>query len=401
MSPVLANEAELYFERGGPIHRFVHWLFLRWGIELSVGHRIVGFLLITWVPLLILAWIDGLALDLSAPKASFLLDFGTYARFFLAVPLLIVAESVVGPRLRGAGLHFVQGGFVRPEDYPAFDHAIARVKKWRESLWAELIIVGVAVTGAWLFTTETLAGESIATWRSPIAAGGLSFTGLWYHAVAVPLLQFFWYRWLWRLIVWARFLWTVSRLKLDLVALHADRAGGLAFLGTAHASLGMLAVALSSVLSAEVAFLLVFKNANIPENLAALDTLKVPFVVLLVVVELIFLGPLLMFTPLLNRTRLAGLREYSLLLDRYDRAFHAKWIEGKVPADEPLLGSADIQSLADLGSSFECVREMKVVPFSMRVMIQMAVVTSLPFLPLMLLVMPVGKIVDLLAGAVF
>ncbi len=395
MSPVLANEAKLYFERGGPISRSIHRLFLSWGIRLTAAHRIVGFLVITWVPLLVFALIEGRALG-SGPRESLLQNFGTYARFFLAGPLLILAESVVGPRLTGAGLQFVQGGLVRPQDYPAFDRAIARVARWRESLWPELILLGVALAGAWLFTPETLAGE-IATWRSPRAAGhglGVSLTGIWYHAVATAILQFFWYRWLWRLIVWAAFLGTVSRLELDLVATHADQAGGLGFLGTAASALGILVVALSSVLSAEAAFLIVFQRANI-------EAFKVPYVALLAIVELVCLGPLLVFVPILIRTRLAWLRDYSLLVDRYNRAFHEKWVAGGVPADETLLGSADIQSLADLGNGFRYVQEMKALPFSLRVVIQLAIVTTLPCVPLALLVMPIDKIVQLLSKVVF
>ena len=396
MSPVLTNEAELYVERGGLMYRFMHRCFLHWGIHLSVGHRIFGFLVITWVPLLLFALIEGRALG-SGPQGSLLQDFGTYARFFLAVPLLILAESVVGPRLTRAGSHFVHGGFVRPEDYPTFDQAIARVKRWRESSLAELIILGIAIAGAWLFTPETVTGETIAAWRSPNAPGtqlGVSLTALWYRLIALPILQFFWYRWLWRLLIWASFLWSVSRLHLHLVGTHADQAGGLGFLGTAHTSMGIFAVALSSVLSAEAASLMVFQKA-------AIETFQVPFIVLLVVVELMFLGPLLMFMPILIRTRLAWLRDYSLLVDRYNRSFHEKWIAGKGLADEPLLGSADIQSLADLGGSFEYIRSMKVVPFNLRVVIQLALVTSLPCLPLLLLVMPIDKILDLLTKAVF
>jgi len=395
MSPAFANEADLYFERGGPIQRFVQRLGLRLGLNLTVRNRIVGFLLITWVPLLLFALLEGRALGTS-PKESLLQDFATYVRFFLAVPLLILAESVVGPRLTGAGLRFVQGGFVRPEDYPAFDQAIARVKKWRESIWAEMIILGVAVTGSWLFTPEIVTGETIASWRSPSAPGtqlGVSLTALWYRLIATPILQFFWYRWLWRLLIWAGFLWTVSRLNLNLIGTHADQAGGLGFLGNAHMSLGIFAVALSSVLSAEAAFLIVFQKADI-------ETFKVPYFALLVIVELIFLGPLLMFIPILMRTRLAWLREYSLLVDRYNRSFHEKWIAEKSPADESLLGTSDIQSLADLGNSFKYIQEMKVLPFNLRVVIQLAIVTSLPVLPLLLLVMPVGKIIELLTKAV-
>lgn len=119
------------------------------------------------------------------------------------------------------------------------------------------------------------------------------------------------------------------------------------------------------------------------------------------IVELAVFGPLLMFTPVLLRTRLAWLRDYSLLVVRYNRSFHDKWITGSPPVDEPLLGSSDIQSLADLGASFEYIRGMKVVPFSLRATIQLAVVTSVPCVPLLLLVMPVNRILELLVGAMF
>ncbi len=134
---------------------------------------------------------------------------------------------------------------------------------------------------------------------------------------------------------------------------------------------------------------------------AKIEVFRVPYFALLVIVELMFLGPLLLFYPVMIRTRLAALAEYSLLVVRYNRAFHEKWIAGNRPAEDPLLGTADIQSLADLGGSFEYIRGMKFVPFNLRVMIQMAVVTSLPCLPLLLLVMPVSEIIQLLAGALF
>ena len=237
----------------------------------------------------------------------------------------------------------------------------------------------------------------IASWRSSNSSDapfGISLATLWYRLIAVPILQFFWYRWLWRLFVWARFLWSISRLDLNLVGTHADRAGGLGFLGTAHTSLGILAVALSSVLSAEAAFLIVFQQASI-------ETFQVPFAAVLLFVELIFLGPLLFFTPILIRTRLTWLHDYGLLLTRYNRAFHEKWILGQPATEEPLLGSTDIQSLADLGSSFEYLRGMKVVPFSVRVLFQLAIVTSLPCIPLLLLVMPISDVLKLLSKAVF
>jgi hypothetical protein len=396
MNSALANESDLYIERGGPAYRLMQRIGLIRGEDPSVRRRIVVFLAVTWLPLLIFAVWEGLAIG-PTPRETFLLDFATFARFLIAVPLLVVAEVTIGPRMTSAGLHFVRAGLVRPADYPAFEQAIRRVVRWRESLWAELVLLGMAGVGAWTLTTESLYGSTTASWQNAVGAtdqgSRLVLVGLWYHVIAVPIIQFFWYRWLWRLIIWIRFLYDVSRLDLDLVPTHADAAGGLGFLGTAHTAFGILSFALSSVLSAAAAFLIVFEEAPI-------ETFQIHFVTMLIAAEVLFLGPLILFCPALIRARQTWLREYSLLVLRYNRAFHEKWIEGQVADGEPLLGSGDIQSLADLGNSFEFIRGMKVVPFSVRVILQLAVVTIMPALPLVLLVMPVEKILDLMAKAV-
>jgi len=96
---------------------------------------------------------------------------------------------------------------------------------------------------------------------------------------------------------------------------------------------------------------------------------------------------------------LGGLRHYSILAGTYNRAFEQKWVAGQAPPDEPLLGSSDIQSLADLGSSFGVIREMQLVPFGRKQVLQIAEIACLPGLPLVFLVMPVGELLKLLAGA--
>ncbi|NCA71053.1 MAG: hypothetical protein EOM91_13295 [Sphingobacteriia bacterium] len=393
MTTLLERESELEFELGGPAYRLMQRIGLIQGAGPSLGRRIVGFLLITWVPLLILALIEGRALG-PTPRESLLLDLATYARFFLAVPLIFIAEVVVGPRLRNAGLHFIRGDLIRPEDLPAVEAAITRVQRRREALLPELIILGLAVVGAWSFTIETLAGESAITWRFIMYPDGmgLSLAGYWYQFIGVPLLQFFMYRWLWRLIIWTLFLRDMSRLPLRLVATHPDRAGGLGFLGGAHLSLAIFPFAFSCVLSAHVAFQVYFEAVPI-------ETFKALFVVYLVLMELICLGPLLLFVPLLARARRAGLLEYSILLSTHNQAFEQKWIRDQHPSDQATLGSPDNSSLADLGASFGMIRDMKPFPFTRQQILQIAVIASLPGLPLIFLVMPVGELLKLLAGA--
>ena len=98
--------------------------------------------------------------------------------------------------------------------------------------------------------------------------------------------------------------------------------------------------------------------------------------------------------------RRVGLREYGTLAQRYVREFDDKWLRGRAPVDEPLVGSADIQSLADLGNSFEIVRTMRMVPFTKDTVLQLAVVTLLPVVPLLLTMVSLEELLKTLLKVV-
>jgi hypothetical protein len=307
--------------------------------------------------------------------------------------MIVIAEMIIGPRLTIAGLHFVRSGLVMEDDYPAFDAAVEKVESRREARLPELIILGISILGAWSMTAAFYSGLET-SWHIIRTESGIRLTmaGVWYLLVAVPLLQFMFYRWLWKLAIWTGFLLDMSRLNLRVSVSHPDQAGGLGFLGIAQVGFGALAFGLSSILAASAAFLIVFKGADI-------ETFKIPFIAYLVFVNLIFLGPLLVFVPLLARTRRQGLRDFSSLANRYDYAFVEKWIRGKTPEGEPLLGTGDIQSLADLGNSYQYARQMKPIPFDLRTIIQMSVIAAAPMLPLLPLVMPIADILKILSKA--
>jgi hypothetical protein len=116
-----------------------------------------------------------------------------------------------------------------------------------------------------------------------------------------------------------------------------------------------------------------------------------------VVFLLIFAGPMLIFVPKLLALKQRGLMEYGTLGSRYTQDFHRKWIEGSEPSKEPMLGTGDIQSLADLGNSFEIIRKMRIIPVEGRDFIAMVLPGLIPALPLAATVMPLGEILkDLL-----
>jgi hypothetical protein len=184
-----------------------------------------------------------------------------------------------------------------------------------------------------------------------------SLAGLWYGYVSLPIFQFMPLRWYFRLFIWARWLWQVSRLELSLVPTHPDRAGGLGFLSYIVYAFMPLLLAQRTLYAGMIANRIFFLGAKLP---AFTSDLALWVAVLVFAV----LGPVLVFSPQLVRAKWTGLREYGVLAQRYVREFDHKWLRGGAAADEPLVGSGDIQSHADLGNSFEVIRTMRLVPFT-------------------------------------
>jgi len=107
------------------------------------------------------------------------------------------------------------------------------------------------------------------------------------------------------------------------------------------------------------------------------------------------------FAPQLAEAKRTGNREYGTLAERYVREFDAKWLRGGVPPGEPLVGSGDIQSLADLNNSFEVVRNMGVVPITKAAIVQLVAATLAPVVPLALTMMPPEELLKKLLGILF
>jgi hypothetical protein len=82
------------------------------------------------------------------------------------------------------------------------------------------------------------------------------------------------------------------------------------------------------------------------------------------------------------------------LASRYVEEFRSKWLGSADPQTEPLLGAADLQSLADLGSAYDTASHMATLPFTNRTLAQLAILILLPIAPLALTLMPVDKLID-------
>jgi hypothetical protein len=356
--------------------------------------RVLVISLLCWLPLLVLCAVDGQLLD--GPAAiPFLRDFEVHSRFLAALPLLIVAEPIVHERMGRVVSQFVERELVPDDEIVRFDAAIAAAVRLRNSVWAELALVGAVLVAGRVAARYALLLETDTWYATPSSSGPrYSMAGAWYAYVSLPLFQFIICRWYFRVFIWWRFLWQVSRIPLRLIAAHPDRAAGLSFLASVVAAFGPIATAHGALFAGRVANEIFYAGAALPQYLLDVTLLVVALLALV-------LGPLLVFSPQLARVKMSARREYDLLAQRYVREFESKWLRGGAPKDEALLGSADLQSLADLGSSLEVVRSMRVAPITRDSAVTLTLATLAPLAPLLLTMMPLEELVKRLFGVVF
>jgi hypothetical protein len=351
---------------------------------------------VAWLPLLVLSMLEGHALrgTISVP---FLFDIEAHVRFLAALPLLIAAEPIIHRRMRPVARRFIERELIQPAAQPRFEAALASVVRYRDSVVAEvLLITFVYVVGVLIVWRHFIALSTTATWYAvPTAAGiKLSLTGIWYAYVSLPIFQFLLARWYYRILVWSRFLWQVSRLKLSLVPTHPDRVGGLGFLATTAYAFTPLATVHGAMLVGPLANRILYLGARLPDF-----TEEIVVLVLLVVCAVV--GPLLVFAPKLAAAKRAGLGEYGTLAERYVREFDAKWLRDGVGPGERLIGNPDIQSLADMANSYEIVKTMRFWPITTEGVLRLAAATAAPLAPLAFTMMSLEELLKRLFRLLF
>ena len=373
---------------GGPVYRLLRRTHLS-GDEMQwTGRRMIFLALLAWLPLLLLSIIDGRAWG-DAVAVPFLRDLELHAKMLITVPLLIAAEVTAHRRLLPIVRQFLERNLIPDTERPRFDAAIASALRLRNSVLAEALLLAFVYLVGVSFIWRTQSMLDVSSWYADVAGGQLRLTpaGWWEALVSLPLVQFLLVRWYFRLFIWGRFLWQVSRMKLNLMATHPDGMAGLHFLGTSRRAYTQLLVAQGVMLSGMIASRIFYDGASLME-------FKPELFGTVVVMVFAIMGPLLAFTPKLQTTRRRGLEECGALGQRYAQEFDDKWFRGSVPSSEPLIGSADIQSLADLRNSFLVVRDMELTPFTMKTVLSMAITTLLPVAPLVLTMFSAEELIE-------
>jgi len=380
---------------GGPLYQLLRRTHLADDALMLQRRRIVVISLIAWLPLLVLAALAARLFG-SAVAVPFLLDVDVHVKFLVAMPLLVAAELVVHQRMRALSSTFRERNLIPEAATQRLDAAIASAYRLRNSVLAEVLLIAIVyVVGVTIVWRQYLALDA-PTWYATPTAGGSSLTlaGVWYGYVSLPVFQFLLCRWYFRIFIWARLLWQVSRIELNLVPTHPDRVGGLGFLATTSYAFIPLLMAHGALLSGNLANQIFHAGASLTQ-------FRLEILLLVVFMVILVVGPLLVFAPQLAAARRTGLREYGTLAQRYVRDFDAKWLRGTGGADEPILGTGDIQSLADLGNSFSIIQDMRMVPVTKQAMLQLGAATLAPIVPLLLTLMPLEDLIKKLFGIIF
>jgi hypothetical protein len=349
--------------RGGPWNRLTRRL------HLTAPALVLG----AWIPSLVPA---AVTLARTGHADPLLVDPAVHARLLIALPLVIVAERALARRCRGAVRELRAGRFAHRAELDEILDAAARLR----DAWSVEVVLAVLAFG---LGQASLWGWLPSGFVHGLGAGTASLGRVWYTALALPLLQFLWVRWLWRWLVWCYVLVRVARLRLALVALHPDNAAGLGFLAE---PVDAFAVFAASMVSVAGAGWLVEVHAGV--SLARLAPIALGFFALALVVAF---GPLLLFAGHLYRALRHDLPMYRHLGLVYVREFRRKWLRAGEPG-EPLLGTSDLQSLNDLGGAFEITARTRFIPVDRRALLTVTAAIVVPLLPVVLAASPLDVV---------
>lgn len=372
---------------GGPLQRLGSRLGLvRGGTNTVRLGLLLG--LFAWSVLITLALLQGFS-----PRILDLTAIGAHVRFLVAVPLFFVCEAWVTPHMAEFARDIVRSGVAPQASMPTLASAIRRVNRLSDSRLAEALFLVAALALPVAESFSTVPGTT-GSWVAVIHSAGSNLTWMhaWYLGFCLPLFRFLAFRWLWRLGLWWYFLWRVGKLPLRLIPTHSDRVAGLGYLEIVHEQFAPLAFAISALFSALCAEV-------ISPGIITFETLYSIIPLFALFTAAVFIGPLFVFYRKLWICRANGLSEYMIMASRYVTAFDSKWIRDPNSSGEVQLGTADLQSLADLTQSIDIVRDMRWVPVGNRLIMELACCVAAPLLPLLFLKYPVDEIASRLFRA--
>ena len=252
---------------------------------------------------------------------SFLTDYAALTRFLIIIPILVLGDQPLHARYALVSHHF-ETTMIRDEEKNRFDSHWRSHETLRDTIIirAILILASVAVASC---LSEYLhpEGQEFLDWSR--GGGGFrsfSFAATWEIFVSYPILAYFTLHWIWKQIIWSRFLRSTTHLNLRLIAVHPDHLGGLGFL---EASL-LAQLPFSFCLGVGLAGAIANRVFHEGQKVIAYRFLAP---VLIAVALLISIAPYFLFVPTLIQMRRKGMLKYGALASAVGEKFEHKWLD--------------------------------------------------------------------------
>ncbi len=385
--PPSARDFSLY--EGDLVNRFFGAIGLGPRKVSHLTGRALILMIATWVPTAGLALWGGQA-SLVVDASNFFADYAAYAQFLVGLPLFVVAEAVASRATRSAGIELAMSGVVKAKDLAglkAINGTVARARRsWISDLVCLLIAISLsaAVIGSELYNLHQANDPMALTWHAVFSAGGwhISKPGWWEFGFALPLLNYWWLRQIWKIVLWTWYLYRVSRFRLDLMPTHPDRTAGIAFISTVqgHFAWLILAYGVSNV-AATVGYKIAVEGAPI-----WLPPVWGPILGFIVIAPTLFLLPLFMFTRQLARAKTWALLRYGERVRAHSALFEAEVLKRQKITEATQPSVIDVAVMDQVAKQFDRIEHMRVVPFDFRSIAQLfgatlgSVTTILPAL---------------------
>lgn len=343
------------------------------------------FVAITFVPLLVISAFQGTALP-GVVKVPLLADYISMSRFLIVAPILILSDLLTRPWIIKVAEHLL-GTFIEEQDQERYIQTFNQIFRIRSSLLLDLLLFLVAFISS-IFNASVVLALDVSSWHLVQDSGPpvLTAAGNWNAFVSQPLFRFVIIGWTFDYFCWVYFLFKASRFKLKVLATHPDKAGGLAFISVAQTQFCAAAFAISVAVSCVVAHSVLYAHAN----LKSFTNLGLVFLAVMIV---IFVGPLLFFSPTLLKSKQKAIFSYGSLCHEMSKLFANKWLIARQPDEQPIISSQDPSSLADLNASYQTIADMKPFVFGHQFVVVFVLSSVLPALPLVATVIPLKDLV--------
>ena len=375
---------------GGPFNRALEVMHL----HNKQGKLTVVGLCITWVPLLILTLIEGTFY--AGREFPFLKDVAMHARLLVALPMLIMMELTIDNKVYVV-IKYLAEELMGPEEQKEFlATAFRRARKLTNSAVTEiivlLIVIGVTVSFVRGGVYAALEGGTT-SWMTYTRGGSqqMSVAGYWAVFISIPIFQFFILRWLWRYIVWVMLLFHLSKVKLNLMPTHADRAGGLGIIMIAQRSFNWIFVAGGVSISGR----LIEQLIKHPDSFESIKRQGIAYIVFCLVFLLI---PLLFFMGKLFKLKNEGLLRMSHLGATLSRRFEREWVND-LPVEKKMEETQVNPSMIfDYSGMYDTLQQLRTIPVTPRDLIGMGLVLFVPFIPIPFIHYSVVELLHKIAG---